>query len=179
MSGLGIRLATDADIAAIRRLQDRSISELQEGYLNPAQIEASRLSMGLDTQLIEDGTYFVVNDGAKIVGCGGWSFRATLYGGDHSAGRSANRLDPLTERARIRAMYTDPEHVRRGVGRLILDTAEQAAAAIGFTSLEMAATEAGRPFYARCGYRVEKSFFDENGTVPVPLHTMVKTLESV
>lgn len=164
------------DVPRIIGLQSLAINELQKAYLNDAQIKASKASMGLDTQLIEDGTYFGVVDGETLVGCGGWSFRATLYGGNHSAGRSARELDPKSERARIRAMYTHPDHARRGIGRLILDTSEAAAKARGFADLEMAATEAGRPFYERCGYTVENSFFDENGGVPVPLYTMIKSI---
>lgn len=173
---LSIRLANMADVSAIKTLQDLSISNLQKGYLSPEQIEASRLSMGLDTQLIEDRTYFCVMDAQQLVGCGGWSFRETLYGNNNSAGRNPRRLDPTSERARIRAMYTHPDHAKRGIGRMILNASEEAARAAGFHALEMAATEAGRPFYKRCGYTVEASFFDEKGDVPVPLYTMVKTL---
>lgn len=171
-----ILVATLAEVPAITNLQTLAIHELQKGYLNEAQIKASEVSMGLDTQLISDGTYFCVFDGDVLVGCGGWSYRATLYGGNHSAGRSACELDPITDRARIRAMYTHPDHARRGIGRLILETSEVAAKARGFSDLEMAATEAGRPFYERCGYSVESKFFDENGGVPVPLYTMIKSI---
>jgi GNAT superfamily N-acetyltransferase len=164
------------EIALIESLQGHAIQILQTAYLSAAQIRASEASMGLDTQLIDDGTYFCVFDEAVLVGCGGWSYRATLYGGNHSAGRSARALDPKTERARIRAMYTHPDHVRRGIGRLILGTSEAAAKAHGFSDLEMAATEAGRPFYERCGYVVENKFFDEGGAVPVPLYTMIKSI---
>jgi GNAT superfamily N-acetyltransferase len=172
-----LRLATHDDCDAIRALMKRAIDELQRGYLSPAQIEASSASMGLDTQLIDDGSYFTVWDGDVLIGCGGWSYRATLYGGNHSAGRSVRLLDPKTERARIRAMYTHPDHVRRGVGRMIIEAAEQAAQTMGFHALEMAATMAGKPFYLLCGYSVESEWFDTNGAVPVPLATMVKTLE--
>lgn len=164
------------EVPRITDLQSRAIHELQEGYLDDAQIKASKASMGLDTQLIADGTYFCVFIGQTLVGCGGWSYRATLYGGNHSAGRSVRELDPKTERARIRAMYTHPDYARRGIGRLILDTSEAAAKARGFADLEMAATEAGRPFYERCGYVVENKFFDDNGAVPVPLYTMIKSI---
>jgi len=174
-NGLILRVAEDDDVPTIRDLQTLSIEILQRGYLDETQIEASHFSMGLDTQLIDDGTYFCVFDAETLVGCGGWSHRATLYGGDHSAGRSARKLDPATERARIRAMYTHPDHARRGIGRSILTASELAARNHGFKELEMASTEAGRPFYERCGYAVEKSFFDHNGEVAVPLYTMVKS----
>lgn len=173
---LAIRLANMKDVERVAALQQQSITHLQKAYLTPDQIEASRLSMGLDTQLIEDQTYFcVIAADDLIVGCGGWSFRATLYGNNDSADRSARRLDPATERARIRAMYTHPDHTKKGIGRMILEASETAAREAGFKALEMAATEAGRPFYLRCGYEVENAFFNEKGAVPVPLYTMVKT----
>lgn len=171
-----IRFAEQNDASAIRNLMDLAIAELQKGYLSGEQIEASKAGMGLDSQLIDDQTYFCVLDGDVLVGCGGWSRRATLYGGNHSAGRDARLLDPATERARIRAMYTHPEYTKRGIGRLILKAGEDAARAEGFQSLEMAATMAGVPFYKRCGYEIESEWFDENGAVPVPLATMIKTL---
>ncbi len=173
---LTLKLATIDDCDAIRALMHLSIRELQKGYLTEAQIAASSAGMGLDTQLIEDGTYFAIWSGDILAGCGGWSYRATLYGGNHSAGRSIRELDPATERARIRAMYTHPDFTKRGIGRMVIDAAESAARAAGFKALEMAATMAGKPFYLKCGYVVESEWFDENGAVPVPLATMVKTI---
>lgn len=173
---LEIRVATGSDTAAIAALMDRAIGELQQGFLSPEQIAASRAGMGLDLQLIEDGTYFCVEEKGQLVGCGGWSRRATLYGGNHSAGRDPRLLDPATERARIRAMYTHPEHTRKGIGRLILATAEEAARQEGFRELEMAATMSGKPLYQACGYQVESEWFDENGAVSVPLSTMWKRI---
>lgn len=171
-----IRIAEERDVDAIRSLMELAINQLQRGYLTPEQIEASKAGMGLDRLLIDDGTYFCVLEEDELVGCGGWSRRATLYGGNHSAGRDPRLLDPATERARIRAMYTHPDHVRKGIGRLILDVSEKAAAGEGFGEIEMAATMAGKPFYERCGYVVESEWFDENGAVPVPLATMTKRL---
>ncbi len=173
---LRIRTATRKDEQAISELMSLAIEQLQRGYLSAEQIEASKAGMGLDGQLIADGTYFCVEDGEELAGCGGWSRRATLYGGNHSAGRDARLLDPAFERARIRAMYTHPDHVRKGVGRLILETAEKAAREEGFKAIEMAATMAGKPFYERCGYVVESEWEDTNGAVPVPLATMAKPL---
>lgn len=176
---ISLRLAVMADIPRISDVMRASIEELQAGYLSPDQIIASAKGMGLDTQLIEDGTYFCAVaqiDGAEqIVGCGGWSFRATLYGGNHSGGRDLRRLDPKNERARIRAMYTHPNFVRRGIGRLILQASEDAAREAGFRALEMAATLAGEPFYLRCGYTVKRRWLDSNSDLAVPLLTMVKT----
>ena len=171
-----IRLAQPDDAAAIAELMELAIAELQKGYLSPEQIEASRAGMGLDILLIEDRTYFCVEDEGELAGCGGWSRRATLYGGNHSAGRDPRLLDPATERARIRAMYTHPAHTRKGIGRMILDAGEEAARSEGFRAMEMAATMAGKPFYERCGYVVESEWFDTNGAVPVPLATMTKQL---
>jgi GNAT superfamily N-acetyltransferase len=173
---LEIRVAVHADCDAIRALMDRAIGDLQKAYLTDAEIAASRLSMGLDTQLIDDGTYFAVWSGNILAGCGGWSRRATLYGGNHSAGRDVRLLDPATDRARIRAMYTNPDFIRMGIGRMIILQAEAAARAEGFQALEMAATMAGKPFYLTCGYTVESEWYDKNGTVPVPLATMVKSI---
>ncbi len=171
-----IRLATPQDVPAISELMELAIAELQKGFLTPEQLESSRAGMGLDLQLIEDGTYFCVEEDGTLIGCGGWSRRATLYGGNHSAGRDPRLLDPATERARIRAMYTHPDHTRKGIGRLILDTAEDAARVEGFKELEMAATMSGKPLYLACGYQVESEWFDENGAVPVPLATMWKSI---
>lgn len=174
---LKIRVASLADAPALAELMELAIAELQKGFLTPEQIESSRAGMGLDLQLIEDGTYFCVEEDGELVGCGGWSRRATLYGGNHSAGRDARLLDPANERARIRAMYTHPDHTRKGIGRLILDTGEAAARAEGFGEIEMAATMSGQPLYRACGYEVESEWFDENGAVPVPLATMWKRLD--
>jgi GNAT superfamily N-acetyltransferase len=147
------RLATETDIPAIRTLMDRAIEALQRPYLSPEEVAASRLSMGLDTQLIADRTYFLVETGGRLAGCGGWSRRATLYGGDHSAAlRDPKLLDPTEDAARIRAMYTDPDFTRRGVGRLVLHLCETAAREAGFVRAEMMATLAGEPLYLACGY---------------------------
>src|SRR5580704_4100050 len=139
---LSHRLATMAELAELRTLMAASIRQLVGAYLDPARVEASFEIMGVDTQLIEDETYFVVECERRIAGCGGWSRRATLFGGDHSAGRNARLLDPATEPARVHAMYTHPDFVRRGVGRLVLSLCEAAAAREGFRSLELVATVA-------------------------------------
>src|ERR1700742_2230742 len=137
---------------ALTALMQASIRQLLPQFLSPAEVEASFAVMGLDSQLIEDGTYFVVESDGALAGCGGWSRRATLFGGNHSAGRDARLLDPASEPARVRAMYTDPAFVRRGVGRKILDLCEDAARAEGFSRAEMGATMAGKPLYEACGY---------------------------
>ena len=147
-----LRLATEADGPALAVVMDRAIGELQRPFLSDAEIAASRTVMGIDRQLIADGTYFVVEAESRIAGCGGWSRRATLYGGDHSPGRDARLLDPATEAARVRAMYTDPDFARRGVGRMVLEACEAAARAEGFRGAELMATLAGERLYAACGY---------------------------
>lgn len=174
---LTARLATPADIPALKILMERSISLLLPAFLSPEEVAASHEVMGLDTQLIADGTYFVIEAEGAIAGCGGWSRRATLFGGDHTSGRDAALLDPASEAARVRAMYTDPAFTRRGVGRLILALCEERAAAEGFESCEMAATLGGEPLYAACGYnRMEPFEAETSGGVRVPLVRMGKTL---
>ncbi len=155
---------------------EAAIGVLQAGFLTPAQITASRHIMGLDTQLIEDGTYYLVTSGGALAGCGGWSRRNTLYGGDHSPGRDAKLLDPSGDAARIRAMYTHPDFARRGVGRLILSLCEDAAAAEGFSRVELAGTLSGEPLYSQAGYRPIRTFEDARGGAPVPLILMGKAL---
>jgi GNAT superfamily N-acetyltransferase len=176
MAGLTSRLAGPEDIPALEAVMEASIAELQRGFLTPAQIQASRTIMGLDRQLIADGTYFVVEADGTIAGCGGWSRRATLYGGDHSPGRDAAVLDPATDPARVRAMYTHPDFARRGVGRLILELCEAAAGAEGFTRLELMATLSGRELYSRSGYLEIEHILDDRGGEPVPLVRMGKAI---
>jgi GNAT superfamily N-acetyltransferase len=171
-----LRIATAADEPVMRELMNRSIAQLLKPYLPPDAVEASFEIMGLDSQLIADGTYFAVTDNGQIVGCGGWSRRATLFGGDHTGGRNAALLDPETAPARVRAMYTDPAHVRRGVGRMVLDACEEAARAEGFRSVELAATLAGEPLYRACGYDVIEPFTSRVGSVEIPLLRMGKTV---
>ena len=170
------RPARHDDVPALLPLIAAATAELQKGFLDEAQIRSSRAIMGLDTQLVEDGTYYVVESGGVLAGCGGWSRRATLYGGDHSAGRDAALLDPARDPARIRAMYTRPAFARRGVGRLVLARCEEAAAAEGFWTLELMATLAGRPLYASAGFEVVEHVVEAAGGVPVPLVRMRKAL---
>lgn len=171
------RQAVLDDVAAIRPLMDAAIRDLLTPYLPPEGVAASFDIMGLDTQLIDDGTYLVVLAGETIVGCGGWSRRSTLFGGDHSAGRDAARLDPARDPARVRAMYTHPAWTRRGIGRTILDLCEGLAAAEGFRTCELAATLAGEPLYRACGYEEVERFSAETSTgVAVPLIRMRKGL---
>lgn len=176
-SPLTIRLATPADLPALKALMDLAITELLRPFLPPEGVAASFEIMELDSQLIADGAYFLVEQDGVLAGCGGWSRRATLFGGDHSAGRDARLLDPAVEPARIRAMYTHPDSVRRGVGRLVLQACEAAARAEGFTACEMAATLAGEPLYAACGYTpIERFSVETSSGYVVPLIRMGKSL---
>ena len=180
MGGLTHRIAGPQDSPALATVMEAAIAELQKGFLDAAQIESSRMIMGLDRQLLADGTYFVVEEptdlGGAIAGCGGWSRRATLYGGDHTPGRDAALLDPATEPARVRAMYTHPAFARRGVGRLILDLCEAAARAEGFRRVELMATLSGRALYSRCGYEDIEAIEDARAGVAVPLVRMGKAI---
>jgi GNAT superfamily N-acetyltransferase len=170
------RLATREDIPLLVPVIRAAIDELQQGFLDDAQITSSHAIMGIDTQLIDDGTYFVVEANGQIAGCGGWSRRATLYGGDHSAGRDAALLDPRRDPAKVRAMYTHPAFARRGVGRLVLSLCEAAAAAEGFTRLELMATLSGLPLYEAAGFEAVEHLEDASGGTPVPLVKMRKPI---
>jgi GNAT superfamily N-acetyltransferase len=175
---LNHRLATEADLPALRDLMALAIDTLQKGFLDDAQIVASRAVMGLDTQLVADRTYFMVEEAERLAGCGGWSRRATLYGGDHSTAlRDEALLDPARDAARVRAMYTHPDFARRGVGRLILSLCEAAAAAEGFARVQLMATLSGEPLYRSCGYiEIERTAAAPVGGVIVPLILMGKPI---
>jgi GNAT superfamily N-acetyltransferase len=172
------RVASPDDLPALREVMRRSIEGLQHGFLNPEQVAASHRVMGLDSQLVTDRTYFIVETGDRIAGCGGWSWRSTLYGGDDSVvSREPEALDPATDAARIRAMYTDPDFKRQGVGRMVIQLCEGAAMRAGFRRAVMMATMAGVPLYLACGYReIERARTVEIDGVPVPLVRMEKVL---
>ena len=148
-----LRVAREDDIPAIEKLIPTSVRGLQAAYYSAAQMEAAIGSaFGVDRQLILDRTYFVVEDGGDIIGCGGWSKRKTLFGGDQQTNRDDTELNPSTDSARIRAFFIHPAWARRGIGRRILDECEQMIRAAGFKSVELAATLSGVAFYAACGY---------------------------
>jgi GNAT superfamily N-acetyltransferase len=153
-----IRLATSADIPALRELIDQSVRVLQREDYSAEQLDAALgTAYGVDTQLIADGTYFVVEAagaaGEKVpVACGGWSMRKTLYGSDHGPYRDNAMLDPARDAAKIRAFFVHPDWTRRGIASLILKTCEDAAYARGFRRFEMGATLTGVPMYAARGY---------------------------
>ena len=151
-----LRVATPEDVAAIRELIDASVRGLQAGDYSAAQIEGALVTVfTVDSRLIEDGTYFVAFDEAgELAGCGGWSFRKTLYGGDHQIEKIApERLDPSVDAAKIRAIFVHPKFARMGLGSLILDAAERAAIDMGFRRFEMGSTLTGVALYWLKGYR--------------------------
>jgi len=171
------RLAGTSDMPALTDLMNAAIRDLLPQFLSPDQVQASFAVMGLDTVLIEDGTYFVVEIDGQLAGCGGWSRRATLFGGNHTKGRDARLLDPATEPARVRAMYTAPAFTRRGVGCKVLELCEEAARKEGFSQVELAATMGGKPLYEACGYQpIEAMLVTPPNGVQVPLLRMGKTL---
>src|ERR1700733_7228980 len=157
-----LRKATLADIPALETLIARSARGLSTGDYSQAQIEgALRGAFGVDSQLLADETYFVVEDVGQMVGCGGWGFRSTLFGGDARAGRDTSILDPETQPAKIRAFFVDPGHARRGIGSLLLDHCENQARARGFRHVELMATLPGVRLYAARGYvGSDKVYFD-------------------
>jgi GNAT superfamily N-acetyltransferase len=148
-----IRPATLAEIGALRELQVLAMRALGAGYYTPAEVEAAvRYVCVPDRELIEDGTYLVAELEGRLVGCGGWSLRRKHYAGPADRAIDAERLDPLIEPTRIRAMFTAPDVARRGVGRAILAAAEHAARAAGFSRARLGATLSGEDFYRRSGY---------------------------
>jgi len=149
-----IRIATADDIPALQQLIEQSVRILQAGDYTPAQLEGALESVfGVDSQLVADGTYFVVECDGVRVACGGWSKRKTLYGGDQWIGRADSLLDPASDAAKIRAFFVHPDWARRGIGTLMLEACEQAASAAGFRRFEMGATLTGVPLYRARGYR--------------------------
>lgn len=178
MPGFTHRIASIDDVGDLRDVMRRSIETLQDGFLSPEQVRVSHTVMGLDMQLIRDGTYFIVESGDRIAGCGGWSWRSTLYGGDDSmVSREPEALDPATDAARIRAMYTDPDFARQGIGRIVMRLCEEAALRAGFVRATMMATMAGVPLYKACGYiEIEPMLSAPVDGVRVPLVRMEKDL---
>lgn len=154
-----------------------SVWALQAGYYSSAQMEAALGTVfGVDRQLIRDGTCFVVEDEARIVGCGGWSNRRSLYGGDHDRTEADPELDPRHDAARIRAFFVHPKWARRGIGRSIMVACEQAIVAAGFRTVDIVATLPGEPLYARFGYvEVERYEIAMKGNLRLPVVRMNKS----
>ena len=180
--GFTLRLATEADIPALHVLIEASVRGLQAGDYTPAQIEgALGTVLGLDTQLIADGTYFVAEfldqngKEQRCAGCGGWSKRKTLFGADRGPGREPERLDPATDAAKVRALFVHPDFARRGLGSLILAAVETAAREAGFHRFEMGSTLTGVPLYRLKGYvEVERISVSLKNGEALPVVRMVK-----
>ncbi len=153
LTPISLRHALPADVPALQALIARSARGLSTEDYRPSQVEgALRGAFGVDSQLVADRTYFVAQQDDTIVGCGGWSFRSTLFGGDARAGRDASTLDPATQAAKIRAFFVDPPYARRGIGSLLLERCEQEARARGFRQVELMATLPGVKLYGARGY---------------------------
>jgi GNAT superfamily N-acetyltransferase len=155
-----IRLARQEDITALESLIPESARTLQAKYYTPEQIEGALGTVfGVDSQLIQDGTYFIAENMHQIIGCGGWSKRKTLYGGDRGKKAAEDRLlDPSCDSAKIRAFFVHPEWARRGIGSQIMEQCEAAALEAGFKTIEIIATLAGEPLYRKFGYEVSQKF---------------------
>jgi len=179
MSGTPIvRKAHPSDVPLLQELITRSARGLSVGYYTRAQTDAAiRYVFGVDSQLIADGSYFVVELDGVIVACGGWSARRTLFGGDQAKSGTDPLLDPATEPARIRAFFVDPPMARHGLGRRLIDACIQAASGAGFRSLELVATLPGEPLYAAAGFTVAERFeLALPGDVRVPVARMRRDL---
>jgi len=154
-STFSIRLAREEDIPTLEMLIPLSVRGLQAEFYSSAQMEAALGPVfGVDRQLITDGTYFVADHSNLIVGCGGWSRRSAVFGGDRARLAAEPALDPACDPARIRAFFVHPDWARRGIGRLILSACESAIQAAGFKDAVLVATLAGEPLYASFGYAV-------------------------
>jgi GNAT superfamily N-acetyltransferase len=174
-----IRKAKMDDREAIERLIVESARGLSREDYSEAQIEeAIRTVFGVDTNLILDGTYFVADNSGTLLGCGGWSRRRTLFGGDQFASRDSSELDPKVEAAKIRAFFVHPAWARRGIGRAILSACETDARAHGFRSLELMATLPGLKLYKACGYEGDERIeYDAGGGVRIEFVPMKKDLQ--
>ncbi len=174
---MSLRPAQLADIPVLQALIAESVMVLQLDYSEAQRKAALGTVFGVDTQLIIDQTYFVIEADGKIVACGGWSYRKTLYGADALAGREDNWLDPASDAARIRAFFVKPGWTRRGLGGQILTACEAAAEAAGFRHFELGATLTGIPLYRAYGYEpIEETEAQMAGGLTLPIVRMGKAL---
>lgn len=174
-----LRSARLDDVPSLEELITLSVRELQSDYYSPAQMEAAFGAVfGVDRQLIADGTYFVAEMEGRVIACGGWSKRKSMFGGDSHRAAEDNLLDPATDAARVRAFFVHPDLARRGIGRSILAASEKAIADSGFTRIELVATLAGEPLYRACGYvEVERYEVALSGELTLPVVRMAKCVE--
>jgi len=174
-----LRLAREADVPAFEELIPLSVRALQAPYYSTAQMDAALGPVfGVDRQLIRDGTYFVAERDGALIGCGGWSRRRSLYGGDGGRENEDGLLDPRLDAARVRAFFIHPSWARRGIGRSIMIACEQAMIEAGFRTVEIVATLAGEPLYASLGCAVvERYEIALAGGLGLPVVRMTKCLE--
>jgi GNAT superfamily N-acetyltransferase len=178
MESVVIRRATEADVPALHALIEASVRGLQANDYTPAEIEgALGHALGLDSQLVKDGTYFIAEVGGEMLASGGWSYRATLCGSDGMTGREPASLDPAKDAAKIRAIFVHPAWARKGLGTLMLAYCEQQAQEVGFLRLEMGSTLTGAPLYRLRGYVAQERIAIPlpNGET-LPVIRMTKTL---
>ncbi len=173
-----IRLACDDDVDAIERLITRSVRALSRGYYSPEQIEAALTHVfGVDTQLIVDETYYVIEIDERLAAAGGWSKRRTLYGGDQAKGVEDPLLDPSVDAARIRAFFVDPDFARRGLARQLYNECAKRSRAEGFDRFELMSTAPGEPLYRALGFTaVEQVTANLPGDIDVPFMRMIATM---
>jgi GNAT superfamily N-acetyltransferase len=176
-----LRKATLEDVPALQELINLSVRTLHTTYYTPDVITSALNSVyGVDTTILSDGHYFAISPSSSpttMIACGGWSRRATLYGGDQFSSRDPTFLDPSKDAAKIRAMFVHPEWTRKGVGRFLIEACERAAWEAGFRKVEMGATLSGVPFYESMGYVViEKQERDLGDGVTLELRRMGKEL---
>jgi GNAT superfamily N-acetyltransferase len=159
LRNFSLRTARDDDVPALESLVELSVRQSLSRCYSPAQLQAALGPVfGVDRQLIRDGTYFVVECQGQMVGCGGWSRRRAVYGGDRERTGEDAPLDPKHDAARVRAFFVHPHWERRGIGRMLLDASEAAIRAAGFTRIELVATLAGEGLYAKSGYAVSERY---------------------
>lgn len=172
------RLATEADVPALEALVPLSVRALQASHYSPAQMDAALGPVfGVDRQLVSDRTYFVVQAAEQIVGCGGWSKRRSLFGGDMARAEPDAELDPKLEPSRIRAFFVRPGWARQGIGRSILAACEQEVRKYGFRRIDLVATMSGEPLYKASGYApVQRYEIDLPGGLKLPVVRMTKDL---
>ncbi|WP_227698688.1 GNAT family N-acetyltransferase [Sphingomonas hengshuiensis] len=177
---LHLRTAQAGDVPALEALIERSARGLSRGHYDGAQVDAAIAHIfGVDSELIADGTYYLVEgEGGEPVACGGWSARGTLFGGDRFAVRDDRPIDPARDPARIRAFFVDPAFARQGLAARLLDRCEEAAAAAGFSRLELMATLPGLAFYRRAGFETHEEFHCRAGAETIPFVRMSKALRS-
>jgi GNAT superfamily N-acetyltransferase len=178
---MNVRAATSADIPQLKNLIAQSVRGLSGGYYTPAQVDAALADVfGVDTQLITDRTYFVVDEGGTIAAAGGWSARRTLFGGDQMKTAQDERLNPATDAARIRAFFVHPDFARRGLARRLYEECAAAAHLAGFRRLELMATLPGVPFYSALGFTAsEEVVLTLKAAVAVPFVRMSRHIDAV